>query len=334
MKSVLPFIWIDQKTNSSFLKPVTKTLADSPGQLTPFNKISFTLTGAENMSLLEIAQVIEQIKSEIQIDSNGHGKASMKATARLARVSDRAILKVLASADLKPSKLTQILMDKGFAGADLNSWRTEGIPDIAVGIILNYYAYLAGRYCTQQARLVCEAFGTIGVRAWIQDALGWTRPSQQNNTPQSQQPTAPFLPPVEQRLQTLVDAMKTLAELTGGRLNPYMEQQVKDYAANLLAEHNRKLLTSIEERWLGVVNFAESELGKKVPLSGAHYRGHLGTWVRTFYPHLGSRQETRLVNGTQQEVYVYACHDPEVAAGLTKAIEEFGITLRRGSKRE
>jgi hypothetical protein len=37
------------------------------------------------------------------------------------------------------------------------------------------------------------------------------------------------------------------------------------------------------------VNFAESELGKKVPLSGAHYRGHLGTWVRTFYPHLGDR---------------------------------------------
>jgi hypothetical protein len=31
----------------------------------------------------------------------------------------------------------------------------------------------------------------------------------------------------------------------------------------------------------------------------------------------------RLVNGTQQSVYVYACHDPIVADGLTKAIEEF-----------
>ncbi|MEH2233901.1 MAG: hypothetical protein V7K71_30450 [Nostoc sp.] len=117
--------------------------------------------------------------------------------------------------------------------------------------------------------------------------------------------------------------MKTLAELTGGRLNPYTEQQFKDYAGNLLAEHNRKLLTATEERWLGVVNFAESELGKKVPLSGVHYRGHLGTWVRTFYPHLGDRQETRLVNGVQQPIYVYACHDPVVAAGLTKAVEEF-----------
>ncbi len=35
------------------------------------------------------------------------------------------------------------------------------------------------------------------------------------------------------------------------------------------------------------------------------------------------RQETRLVNGVQQPIYVYACHDPAVAAGLTKAIEEF-----------
>ncbi|MEJ1930860.1 hypothetical protein WDZ92_11410 [Nostoc sp. NIES-2111] len=137
------------------------------------------------------------------------------------------------------------------------------------------------------------------------------------------QPTTPALPPVEQRLHTLVQSMKTLAELTGGRLNPYMEQQIKDFAANLLAEHNRKMLTPSEERWLGVVNFAETELGRNVPTSGSHYRGHLGTWVRTFYSHLGDRQETRIVQGTQQKIYVYPCHDPAVAAGLTKAVEEF-----------
>jgi prophage antirepressor-like protein len=137
------------------------------------------------------------------------------------------------------------------------------------------------------------------------------------------QPSTLALPPVEQRLKTLVEAMKTLAEITGGRLNPYMEQQINDYAANLIADYNRQSLSGTQEKWLGVVNFAESELGKKVPLSGPHYRGHLGTWVRTFYPQLGSRQETRLVNGVQQPVYVYACHEPTVVAGLTKAIEEF-----------
>jgi prophage antirepressor-like protein len=151
-------------------------------------------------------------------------------------------------------------------------------------------------------------------------------------TPEQSPPApVPALPPVEQRLKTLVEAMKTLAELTGGRLNPYMEQQINDYAANLLAEHNQQALTGTQEKWLGVVNFAESELGKKVPLKGSHYRGHLGTWVRTFYPQLGDRQETRLVNGVQQSVYVYACHDPIVAAGLTKAIEEFSLHPNPGA---
>ncbi|MDZ8263698.1 hypothetical protein [Nostoc sp. ChiQUE01b] len=271
------------------------------------------------MSQIEVSQTIEQIKQEITVDASGQSKASMKATARLAGVSDKAIGKALESANLEPSKLAVMLMEHGFDAANLQEWRTNGIPDIAIAIILDYYGYEAGRYCTKQAKLICRAFKTIGVRAWMQDITGWTNPATQ---PQ-EQPPAPALPPVEQRLHTLVQAMKTLAELTGGRLNPYMEQQVKDFAANLLAEHNRKMLTPSKERWLGVVNFAESELGKKVPISGSHYRGHLGTWVRTFYPQLGDRQETRIVQGTQQKIYVYACHDPVVTAGLTTAIEEF-----------
>ncbi|MHC5821584.1 MAG: hypothetical protein ACYT04_38375 [Nostoc sp.] len=270
------------------------------------------------MSQIEVAQIIEQIKQEITVDSNGQGKASIRATARLADVQDSSLRRALLSAALQPSALAQSLIQQGFSPAALETWN-EGIPDMGVAAVIEYYAFDAGRYCKQQARLVCKAFNRIGVRAWMQEIMGWTKPATQ---PQ-EQPSTPALPPVEQRLHTLVLAMKTLAELTGGRLNPYMEQQFKDYAGNLLAEHNRKLLTPSEEHWLGVVNFAESELGKKVPLSGAHYRGHLGTWVRTFYPQLGDRQETRLVNGVQQPIYVYACHDPVVAAGLTKAIEEF-----------
>ncbi|WP_392476480.1 hypothetical protein [Nostoc sp. C110] len=270
------------------------------------------------MSQIEIIQIIEQIKQEITIDSNGHGKASIRATARLADVQDSSLRRALLSAALQPSALAQSLIQQGFSLAALETWN-QGIPDMGVAAVIEYYAFDAGRYCKQQARLVCKAFNRIGVRAWMQDILGWTKPATQ---PQ-EQPTTPALPPVEQRLHTLVLAMKTLAELTGGRLNPYMEQQFKDYAGNLLAEHNRKLLTATEERWLGVVNFAESELGKTVPTKGSHYRGHLGTWVRTFYPHLGDRQETRLVNGVQQPIYVYACHEPTVAAGLTKAVKEF-----------
>lgn len=54
------------------------------------------------MSAIEIAEIIEQISQEIQVDSNGHGKASIKATARLAGVSDMAIIKALESANLEP----------------------------------------------------------------------------------------------------------------------------------------------------------------------------------------------------------------------------------------
>lgn len=214
------------------------------------------------MSQIEITQIIEQIKQEITVDSNGHGKASIRATARLAGVSAVAVLKTLDSVNQEPSKMVQVLMGSGFDAVNLNEWRTNGIPDIAIAIILDYYAYEAGRYCTKQAKLICRASKTIGVRAWMQDITGWRNPATQ---PQEQPPT-PALPPVEQRLHTLVLAMKTLAELTGGRLNPYMEQHFKDFAANLLAEYNRKLLTPSKESWLGVVNFAESELGRKILL--------------------------------------------------------------------
>ncbi|MFN6569896.1 hypothetical protein [Dendronalium sp. ChiSLP03b] len=148
------------------------------------------------MSQIEIAQIIEQIKQEITIDSNGHGKASIRATARLADVQDSSLRRALLSAALEPSALAKNLMQQGFTPAALEAWN-EGIPDMGVAAVIEYYAFDAGRYCKQQARLVCKAFNRIGVRAWMQDIMGWTKP-----TTQPQQPPAPALPPVEQRLHT------------------------------------------------------------------------------------------------------------------------------------
>ncbi|MBD2535363.1 hypothetical protein H6G97_40600 [Nostoc flagelliforme FACHB-838] len=103
------------------------------------------------MSQIEISQIIEQISEEIEVDTNGQAKASIRATARLAGVSAVAILKTLDSVNLEPSKLAQMPMDSGFEAVNLTEWRTDGIPDIAIAIILEYYAYEAGRYCTKQA---------------------------------------------------------------------------------------------------------------------------------------------------------------------------------------
>jgi hypothetical protein len=147
------------------------------------------------MSAIEITEIIKQISQEIEVDSNGHGKASIKATARLAGVDDESIRKALkSSADPVPSKLAKELMLQGFKATDLNEWRTNGIPDVAmptagvyaIAIILEYYAYEAGRYCTKQARLVCRSFNTIGIRAWIQDKLGWTKPGSNSETAMTQ----------------------------------------------------------------------------------------------------------------------------------------------------
>ncbi|MCC5619605.1 hypothetical protein LC605_32080 [Nostoc sp. CHAB 5836] len=157
------------------------------------------------MSQIEISEIIKQISQEIEVDSNGHGKASIKATARLAGVSDMAIIKALESANLEPSKLAQMLMHQGFNAANLTEWRTLGIPDIAIAIILDYYAHEAGRYCTKQARLVCKAFNTIGVRAWIQDVLGWVKP------PTVQQPQSP-IEIILQNAQNLVAIAQQLFE--------------------------------------------------------------------------------------------------------------------------
>ncbi|MHC5853495.1 hypothetical protein [uncultured Nostoc sp.] len=139
------------------------------------------------MSAIEITEIIKQISQEIEVDANGQAKASVRATARLAGVDDESIRKALkSSADLAPSKLAKELMLQGFSAADLSQWRTDGIPDIAIAIILEYYAYEAGRYCTLHARLVCRSFNTIGIRAWIQDKLGWTKPASNSETAMTQ----------------------------------------------------------------------------------------------------------------------------------------------------
>lgn len=127
------------------------------------------------MSQIEVAQIIEQIQEEIEVDELGRGKASIRATARLAGVDEKAIRNTLDNAEQKPSKLAVMLMEQGFQSAELLAWKTKGIPDTAIAIILEYYAFDAGRYCTKQAKLVCRAFNTIGIRAWMQDITYWTK---------------------------------------------------------------------------------------------------------------------------------------------------------------
>jgi hypothetical protein len=89
-------------------------------------------------------------------------------------VDDESIRKALASADQKPSKLAKFLIEQGFDSADQNEWRENGIPDVALALILEYYAYeCQERYRTKQAKLCCRVFRAIGIRTWVQQELNW-----------------------------------------------------------------------------------------------------------------------------------------------------------------
>lgn len=66
--------------------------------------------------------------------------------------------------------MAQSLLEKGF---QVTGYAKNGIPDIDLACILEYYAFDAGRYCTETARLVYRAFAAIGIRQWIRDTVGF-----------------------------------------------------------------------------------------------------------------------------------------------------------------
>jgi hypothetical protein len=204
------------------------------------------------MAQLEIASVVEQIEDEIEIDTTGRGKASVRAAGRLAGVSDTALRKAFSSANLEPSELAKKLMQQGFESANLNDWLTAGIPDIAVAIILEYYGYDAGRYCTQQAKLVCQAFRTFGIRKWMQQIKGWEQ--LEHSSPQTQPQPQPQLPiPTLEEISNLLDLTLGKAGLdaklvAGAKLNamskryPHLLPEAEEAKSMLLVPVEDKLL--------------------------------------------------------------------------------------------
>lgn len=113
-----------------------------------------------------------QLVNEITIDSNGIGRVTIRGVARLAGIVESSIRRAFEGAAQNPSKLAEMLICQGFECGTIDQWSEKGIPDIAVGIILEYYAFEAGRYCTLQAANVFRAFSRIGIRMWIQKLKG------------------------------------------------------------------------------------------------------------------------------------------------------------------
>lgn len=117
--------------------------------------------------MADIEFINNQIKDEINFDSQGHGTLSLAGVGRLVGISKQNLSQIV---NKKTAKLTQLLVQHGF---EPSTFPEKGVPDTAISVIVSYYAYKAGNRCTNEARLVGDVFLAIGVRVWMQRVAGW-----------------------------------------------------------------------------------------------------------------------------------------------------------------
>ena len=168
------------------------------------------LRNNEDKKMSDLVQ-FTNIADEITIrESDGVAVVSIRAAGRLAGRDEKALRKHF-GADFSSSKLAEMLAAKGFKGADLKRFSKEGIPDQALGVILKYYAYKAGRWCTEQAEHACDQFQEIGIRATCYAAKGLVEVK--NTAPES---TPLTLPPAEKAKLAIEIVRETFADLEFG----------------------------------------------------------------------------------------------------------------------
>ena len=114
------------------------------------------------------------IADEITIrESDGVAIVSIKAAGRLAGKEPKSLRHHFdVEGEQNSSVLTEMLAAKGFNRGELQSFSEQGIPDQALGVILKYYAYKAGRWKTKQAEYACDQFQEMGIRATCYAAKG------------------------------------------------------------------------------------------------------------------------------------------------------------------
>lgn len=118
----------------------------------------------------------DDFRKELKVSVDGEVTISQRGLARLAGVdpkSIREVIKKVSGEGPYGSKMLETLAATGFqAGNKIN--------DVAVVFILGYYAYQAGRYCTEQAQISHMSIAAVGFRSWAHELLGWEKESNNN----------------------------------------------------------------------------------------------------------------------------------------------------------
>ena len=242
-----------------------------------------------------IASNLEQFKSFIRENLTSGKNMSIRGVARMTGTSDKAIGD---SANLSTSRLAEKLTAHGFEGANLTK---TGFPPLAVVLTIEYYAYESPQKKSELAQQFMRLYGTYGLQKVIEECT------------QVEEVKPISLPPAEIRVNMLVTSLEKLGiDLH----NPRYQQALQDHALNILGVSQPKLPES-QTRWVGVVELAE-ELGFSEAIKLVN-RSVLGRYVsKEVGEEVNRKKESRLVNGTQRECWVY--EDCEV---LRKTITSF-----------
>jgi hypothetical protein len=114
----------------------------------------------------QIEQIAKNVADEIKFE-NGVGIFSIAASARLVGVNESSIRRSAQN----DGSMVKFLAQCGIDLRQLDIGK-NGVPDYVHAMITKYYAYYAGRHCTELAKQADLVFSSIGVRQWIKSQLG------------------------------------------------------------------------------------------------------------------------------------------------------------------
>lgn len=134
--------------------------------------------------MAQIQQVVNSIQDEFRFNDKGQAFVSIRGAARLAAVDPTGMRKSFVSAgDENPRPLAEFLLEQGFDMETIILFPQTGIPDTALSLILEYFAYeCRPQYRTPEAKACFRAFCAIGIRSWLQEALGYEEETVQQTT--------------------------------------------------------------------------------------------------------------------------------------------------------
>ena len=116
----------------------------------------------------QLTEVLQGIRSEIKVDTEGKASITKYGLAKLIGVSKDNLI-----GDRIAKKLAEMLTELGFELGD--RMFENGVPDVAVACIIKYYALYAQR-TTENAKILLDAFSAVGIRVWFQEMVGFEKP--------------------------------------------------------------------------------------------------------------------------------------------------------------